>query len=74
MSLTQRLNISLNIYDIDDPRYFSMSLKGMQKYGLRKTPSIVLLNEENESILVLQGIRNTLEKLEAAIHENRKTD
>lgn len=69
-----RLMVSLNVYNIDDPRYFQMSLHAMRKYGVRKTPSIVVLNEVGEIVATIQGIRHTLEKLETLINEKRSND
>lgn len=72
VSIARDLNVTLNVYNIDDPRYFSVSLRAMKQYGIRKTPSIVLLSEDGTIITVLQGIHDTLEKLNLAIHEKRR--
>lgn len=69
--LCARLSVSLNVYNIDDPRYFQMSLHAMRKYEVRKTPSIVVLSEDGEAITVIQGIRHTLEKIEVLISKMR---
>lgn len=69
-----RLQVSLNVYNVDDERYFQMSLRAMKLYGVRKTPSIVVLNEANEIVTTLQGVKNTLQKLEQLINEKRNSD
>lgn len=71
--LARTLNISLNIYNIDDPRYLNVALKAMQLYGVRKTPSIILLNEENKLIASMQGIAHSLEHLTKKIDEERNS-
>lgn len=71
ISLAEEMNVSVNVYDIDDARYLHMCLKAMQLYGVKKTPSIVLLDEQNKMITTIQGISHSLEKLKTKINEER---
>lgn len=71
IELMKDMQVSINVYNIDDPRYLHLSLKAMQLYGVKKTPSIVLLNEENKLITTIQGISHSLEKLTNKINEER---
>ena len=73
IELAKNLNVSLNVYNIDDPRYLNVALKAMQLYGVKKTPSIILLNEENKMIASVQGVANSLERLTKKIDEERNS-
>jgi hypothetical protein len=73
IELAKNLNVSLNVYNIDDTRYFNVALKAMQLYGVKKTPSIILLNEENRMLITIQGIAHSLERLTKKIDEERNS-
>ena len=64
--------ISLNVFDIDDPRYFQITLAAMRKWNVQKTPSIVVLDEDESLIATVQGINHSLEKLRKVISEHRR--
>jgi hypothetical protein len=74
IELTKDLDVGLNIYNIDDPRYLNMALKAMQLYDIMKTPSSVLLDADNKLIVTIQGIPNSLEKLTHKINEKRSSN
>lgn len=62
--------IPLKIIDVDDEKYLYMALSAMRKYEILKTPAIVVFRGD-EMIAVIEGIQNTIEKLERLIlHEN----
>lgn len=67
--LTRNALVSLNVYDIDDPRYLTINLGAMRKWNIQKTPSIVVLNEEGNLVTTIQGINHSVEKLRNVIHE-----
>lgn len=63
-NLLEEKNIEYRIYDLDDEKYFYRAMENIRKYNLRKTPSIVILGEEGKLIKKIEGIRNSLEKLQ----------
>lgn len=75
IALCREMLIRLNVYNIDDPRYFSFNLKAMKNYHIKKTPSIVVLSEDSSVITTIEGVRGTIEKLRNIInlHKNEET-
>jgi hypothetical protein len=58
-------NLVLRVYDIDSEKHVMLVLTAMRKYGIRKTPSIVLIKEDGfESF---QGIENSINELKEKI-------
>jgi len=74
IELCRNCYVSLNIYDIDDPRYLTTSLAAMRKWNIQKTPSIVVLDECGNLVGTIQGINHSLEKLGKIIHEKRQEE
>lgn len=74
VELAKNMDVCLKVHNIDDPRNFHISLKAMKLYGIRKTPSIILLDESNKMIACIQGIPNSIEKLKEKINEERNSN
>lgn len=70
--LLRKEMISLNVYDIDDERYFSITLAAMRKWNVSKTPSIAVLDETGQLIATIQGINHSLEKLRKVIADQKQ--
>lgn len=70
-TLSREFGFDLRVFDVDDPNNFHLVLKAMQKHDLMKTPSLVLLDENREPLLTLQGIPNSIETLKRKLYEER---
>jgi hypothetical protein len=70
IAMADNEKISYSIYNIDDPQYFHLALKGMQLYGIQKTPSVILL-KDSKQIITIQGVARSIEKLKQKIDEHR---
>lgn len=70
IALAKFLGVSVNVYDVDDARYFQATLRAMKLYGVTKMPSTVVLDEFRNVVGIVHGIRNSIATIEKLItHE-----
>ena len=70
IKLCSEYSIVPKIYDVDDEKYLYQSLSAMKKYGVNKTPSIVVIKGSDHS-KTIQGIKDSIKKLKDILDEER---
>jgi hypothetical protein len=73
IALTKSLGVSINIHDIDDGRYFQTALRASKLYGVKKMPSVVILDEFRNVVCIIPGIRNSISQIENILNEKVRT-
>jgi hypothetical protein len=56
---------------MDDPRYLSLALAAMKKYGLSKTPTIIILDGD-DLLAKFEGTVKTIKQTRDYLDENRR--
>ena len=61
--------IALRVVDPDNPTSYKEAIMMMKKYNVQKIPSIVILGNDGMLIETLDGLSNSLNKLNIAIND-----